>query len=94
MRLGKKGKKGGGGVTGKSGIGNAAQSVGGRTGGQSGNFSRGGKGVAADGTSMNGATDFDMESEDRNNSSNMSITSQEFLQSGFKPKIGIKGFIA
>lgn len=43
---------------------------------------------------MNGATDFDMDSNDLNNSSNMSITSQDFLQSGFNPKIGIKGFIA
>ena len=74
MRLtGKKGKKGTGVSGGKSGGGNAASSVGGRTGGKSG------KGGAADGSSMMGATDFDMESNDLNNSSNMSITSQDFL---------------
>ena len=86
MRLnGKKGKKGAGVAGGKSVGGNAASSVGGK---------KSGKGGAADGSSMMGATDFDVESNDLNNSSNMSITSQDFLQSGFNPKIGIKGFIA
>ena len=84
MRLGKKGKKGAKGGKGVEG------SVGGRTAGQS----RGGKGGAGDNTSMNGGTDFDLESNDLNMSSNMSVTSQDFLQSGFNPKIGIKGFIA
>ena len=49
--------------------------MGGRTGGNSGKGGKGGGAGANDGSSMNGATDFDMESYDLNNSSNMSITS-------------------
>ena len=54
---------------------------------------KGGKGFA-DGSSMNGATDFDIESDDRDNSSNKSLSSMDFLQSSFNPKIGITGYIA
>ena len=43
---------------------------------------------------MAGGTDFDVESEYRNQSSNMSTTSQDFLQGGINPKMGIKTFIA
>ena len=42
-----------------------------------------------------GATDFDMDSEDPNLSSNVSVSSYDFIHGGvFRPKIGIKGFIA
>ena len=43
---------------------------------------------------MNGATDFDLESEYQNHSSNMSATSHEFMQNGLNPNMSIKGFIA